>query len=198
MHERHGAKQPKRFNPERAAQLDDQERFNYLPVDDVMTLLDAPPGARLLDFGTGTGTYAIALARRRPDLHIVALDEQPQMLALLQEKLQREPLANIEPALGSGESLSAFDRVLALNVLHEAGDQALQSIRRALRGQGQAVFIDWNGEVERPAGPPRDHVYTIPEARERLATIGFAILSERLFPYHYAMVVTPDPRHDST
>lgn len=190
MHERHGAKQPERFNPERAARLDDPERFRYLPVQDVLDLLGAPQGARVLDFGTGTGTYAIAIARLRSDLHVIALDEQPEMLALLRKKLEKEPLENVEPLLGSGESLRAFDRILALNVLHEAGDEALRAIGSALESDGRVAFIDWNGDVERPVGPPRDHVYTRAEARKRLEALGFTVISERLFPYHYAIVAS--------
>jgi precorrin-6B methylase 2 len=31
----------------------------------------------VIDFGAGTGTIAVELARRRPDLEVIALDEQP-------------------------------------------------------------------------------------------------------------------------
>ena len=41
---RHGARQEERFNPERAAKLDDPARFEYLPVQEVARLLDVPAG----------------------------------------------------------------------------------------------------------------------------------------------------------
>lgn len=84
--DRHGARQPERFNPERASRLDDPARFQYLPPGEVEKMLDAPAGGALLDFGTGTGTYAIELARMRPDVEVIALDEQPEMLVLLRAK----------------------------------------------------------------------------------------------------------------
>jgi trans-aconitate methyltransferase len=55
MDDRHGAKQPHRFDPARAAALDDDAREAWLPAEDLFALLDAPEHARVLDFGAGTG-----------------------------------------------------------------------------------------------------------------------------------------------
>ncbi|MDE1977618.1 MAG: hypothetical protein KGI84_10220, partial [Elusimicrobia bacterium] len=52
--ERAGAKQPERFNPAKAAFLDDEARFSYLPVRDVLRLLAPAQGGLVADFGTGT------------------------------------------------------------------------------------------------------------------------------------------------
>lgn len=189
MHDdRHGAKQPERFDPARAARLDDPSRFDYLSVETVLELLDAPQNGRVVDFGTGTGTYAIALAERRPDLHIVALDEQPQMLALLQKKLDARPMPWIESATDARPFEGTADRVLAINVLHELGDDALVELGRLLKPDGSVVFIDWNGGVDRPVGPPRDHVYTLAEAEARLRACGMPVVSSRTLTYHYAVI----------
>ncbi|HET9029134.1 MAG TPA: methyltransferase domain-containing protein, partial [Candidatus Aquilonibacter sp.] len=175
MHDRHGAKQPERFDPARAARLDDPKRFEYVSVEEILALLDPPQGTRLVDFGTGTGTYAIAIAKCRPDLHVIAFDEQAEMLALLQAKLKKQPLHNVSAVLAGGEPVVG-ERLLALNVLHEVGDAPLAEIKRMVLPGGRALFIDWNGDVERPVGPPRDHVYTLDEARARLRGAGFAIV----------------------
>lgn len=81
-----------------------------------------------------------------------------------------------------------IDRALALNVLHELGDEALRSVKRLLKPGGLALFIDWNAEVERPAGPPADHVYSPAEGRQRLEQAGFKIRGEKLFPFHYSIL----------
>jgi SAM-dependent methyltransferase len=188
--DRHGARQPERFNPERASRLDDPARFEYLPTQEVAKMLDVPAGGVLLDFGTGTGTYAIEMARLRPDAEVVAFDEQPEMLRLLLAKPAGRELANLTPVLP--EDIAAYtgkiDRVLALNVLHELGDEALQNLKALLKPGGLALFIDWNAEVERPAGPPADHVYLPAEGRRRLEQMGFGIRCEKLFPYHYSIL----------
>lgn len=188
--DRSGAKQPERFDPARAARLDDPERFSYLSVEEILSLLEAPDAGCVVDFGTGTGAYAIAIARARPDLRVVALDEQPEMLALLRAKPEAARLTNLEPV--GDEALPrlrhAADRVLALNVLHELGDRALEELSALLAPGGRIVFIDWDAEVERPVGPPRDHVYSAADARARIEQSGYAIVAQRRLTYHFALV----------
>jgi SAM-dependent methyltransferase len=191
-HERHGAKQPHRFDPARAKILDDPARFEYVAPEALLALLEIPPAGTLIDFGTGTGLYALEIARRRPDVRVLALDEQPPMLAHVRDAIARSALDNVEAV--SSDAIAALnngaDRVLALNVLHELGDRALGEVRSLLAPGGKAVFVDWNAEVERPVGPPRDHVHDVAEATARLAGAGFAVVSRHTFAYHYAFVVT--------
>ncbi len=189
---RHGARQPERFDPAKAAALDDPSRFAYLPVQEVISLLDIPQGGLWVDFGTGTGAYARAIARQRPDAVVVALDEQPPMLDLVKAALEREKLVNIKPVLSGPRELASLqgraDRVLALNVLHEIGDASLSTLASLLKAGGKAVFIDWNAAVDRPVGPPKGHVFSAFEGRSRLERSGWSILAESAFPYHYALV----------
>jgi SAM-dependent methyltransferase len=190
MSDRRGAKQPERFDPSRASLLDDPERLAYLAPSEVLELLDAPASAKLVDFGAGTGTYAIAIARLRPDLEVIAVDEQPAMLESLRKRLRREAIANVRArGIETLPSLRArIPRVLAINVLHELGDVALSELRSLLTRDGRAIFIDWNADVDRPVGPPRGHVYSVDEARARLERSGFSILRLGLFRYHFAIV----------
>lgn len=191
LDDRHGARQPERFDPERASRLDDPARFEYVPPEQVASMLEIPSGGKVLDFGTGTGTYAIELAKRRPDVEVIALDELPEMLSYLQAKPAASELSNLKPVLSTqiADFKGKIDRVLALNVLHELGDESLQNLKALLKPDGAAVFIDWNAEAERPAGPPAEHVYSPAEGRQRLEQMGFQVESERLFPYHYALRV---------
>ena len=188
--DRHGARQPERFDPARAALLDDPSRFGHLPPDEVFEMLAAPTGGRVVDFGTGTGTYAIELARGRPDLEVIALDEQQAMLDLLGAKPAAQKLPNL--VLVHTDEITKLngtaDRVLAINVLHELGDEALRALVGLLKPNGTVLAVDWNAGVDRPVGPPRDHVYTATEARERMETAGLHIEGERMFKYHYALV----------
>ena len=82
------------------------------------------------------------------------------------------------------------DRILALNVLHELGDEVLRDLGTLLRPGGIAVVADWSSDVERRHGPPREHTYGVDEARARLARSGFRERSAMTFPFHYAFVVT--------
>lgn len=191
-HARDGAKQPNRFDPARAARLDDPARFAYLPSARVFELLAVPPGASVCDFGTGTGTYAIELARSRLDVRVLALDEQPEMLDMLRAKPAAQALANLHPMLPDqlANERGQIQRVLAVNVLHELGDDALAELAALLAPDGFALMIDWNAATDRPTGPPAEHVYTPDAATERLRAAGFAVRAHASFPYHYALTVT--------
>jgi SAM-dependent methyltransferase len=189
--DRHGAKQPDRFDPARASILDDAGRFAYVPPAALLEVLAPPPSSTLLDFGAGTGLYAVELARLRPDLRILALDEQPPMLERLRAAIAQAGVPNVAaiepPALAAQRG--GVERILALNVLHEVGDDALRVLRELLAPPGgAALFVDWNADVDRPFGPPRDHVFGPREAERRLAEAGFAVVGRSAFAYHYALL----------
>lgn len=185
---RHGARQPERFDPADAALLDDPERFDYLPPKRVIELLDPPAGALVVDYGAGTGTYAIAIARARPDVTVVAYDEQAQMLKRLAAKPEAS-LPNLRMATPEqfAERRGRADRVLALNVLHELGDRALKELAALPSASGFVLLIDWNAGVERPVGPPREHTYDSREAVKRLQAVGLRVEELKPMRYHFVL-----------
>lgn len=187
--DRHGARQPKRFDAQRAAVLDDRGRFEYLPPDRLFALLTAPQGARVVDFGTGTGLFALELASRRPDLLIEAVDEQPEMLERLRSNVASARTPNVS-ARHSSELAALFgtaDAALAINVLHELGDEATAQLAALLKPHGRIVVADWDAAIERPIGPPRDHVYTAAEARARLERVGLRVTERPPLRYHFLL-----------
>lgn len=186
---RSGARQPERFDPHHADMLDDVSRFDYLPPEKILQLLDPPSGGLIVDYGAGTGTYAIWLAHSRPDITVIALDEQPEMLDRLRAKPEARDLPNLRPALPKEmkEFRGRADRVLTLNVLHELGDDALEDLKSLFKDGGFVICIDWNAAVDRPVGPPKDHVYTPAEAARRLGRFGFSVDTLDPFPYHYGL-----------
>lgn len=185
-HDRHGARQPERFKPSRAAMLDDRTRLDYLPAQTVLDLLDAPQHATVLDFGAGTGFYAEELLRLRPDLRIIAVDEQEEMLARLRGRAQDDRFVVGGPEIVD-DVAGSVDRVLAINVLHEIGDDDLRRLVRLMPPAARFVFIDWDAAVEPRPGPPADHVYRSHEAAERLTKLGLISEKPVQLTYHYAL-----------
>ena len=187
--ERRGARQPQRFDPQRAAMLDDRARLEMLPPEKIFPLLAAPRGACVVDFGTGTGLFALELARRRPDLRVVALDEQQRMLERLRANpaLAQAPNVSLRHTSELAALAGSADAVLAINVLHELGDEATARLAAILKPSGRVVVVDWNAAIERPIGPPRDHVYTTEEARGRLERVGLRVREEEPLRYHFVL-----------
>lgn len=110
-------------------------------------------GATVADIGAGTGTFAIALASRAPAAGVVAVDGDPEALALARAKpgsaavSWRQGLAAALP-LEDG----SCDRVVMSLLLHhldaDGKRAALAECRRVLRPGGRLHVADW--------GRPRD------------------------------------------
>ena len=60
-------------------------RFETEGLVDAALVAQPPTGARVVDLGTGSGCIAVALAVKRPDLRIVAIDLSADALALAAE-----------------------------------------------------------------------------------------------------------------
>jgi release factor glutamine methyltransferase len=62
----------------------------------------APQGARVADWGTGSGAIALSVADQRPDVTVTGLERSPAALAVAQRNLAAHPhLANRVRMLGS-------------------------------------------------------------------------------------------------
>ncbi len=72
----------------------------------------------------------------------------------------------------------AADRVFLLNVLHHIWDEpaALGEIVRLLAPGGRLVVVDF-AQMERPVGPPNDHVLSLDEARASVTGMGLRELA---------------------
>jgi ubiquinone/menaquinone biosynthesis C-methylase UbiE len=107
-----------------------------------------PEGGRIADVGAGTGTLSIALAARRPDVEVVAVDGDPEALALARAKPGAGPVRWVQ---GSATELpledASADAVVTSLLLHHlapaAKHAALRECRRVLRSGGTLHVADW-------------------------------------------------------
>ena len=169
--------------------LDDPEREGWLPTAAIVALLDVPSGSRVLDFGTGTGRYGLAFAQARPDVDVVAYDVQPEMLDIVRRRAAELRLENFNAASWEETQAKApYDRIFALNVLHEMDDATLRSLAPLLGRRGDLLILDWDATIDRPTGPPAEHAHSPEEGWDRIARSGLQCI-ERIrdtrFPYHF-------------
>jgi len=188
-----------KFDPAHWKKLEDPQRLVELPPRVLIELLGLRGDETIVDFGTGTGVYAVPLAAAVPDGRIIALDESTELLDRLIAKLAADPdlARRIEPVLADDGSFplpdAVADRLLAVNVAHHVHDepQALAEMVRILRPLGRAVIVDF-GHVDRPIGPPKDHVLTHDDLRELVAGLGLREVAVHepgtLLDYHIAVV----------
>lgn len=92
------------------------------------------PGMRVLEIGPGPGVYTVPLARRvaaqGEQGSITCVEIQPEMIAMLRQRLQDTGVQNVEVVQGDGRRIpssdSSFDLVFLAGVLGETPDlQAL-------------------------------------------------------------------------
>jgi ubiquinone/menaquinone biosynthesis C-methylase UbiE len=127
-------------------------RDQRLQIDHVMDLLQLKPGSTIADIGAGGGWFSVRAARRvAPNGRVIAEDINSKAIAYIQQRAQREHLANIEPLLGTTDdpklAPNSLDAALMLKVYHEIAHPqlVLANLRTALKLGARFGIIDRNG-----------------------------------------------------
>jgi len=116
----------------------------------------------------------------------------------LRQKLsQQRPAGRVEPLLNIANHVplpdGAGDRVLMVNVLHHIYDEpaALAEVTRLLAPGGLLVSVEF-ARMDRPVGPPNDHVLAADELHAVIAGMGLRELATyepgEIGLYHVAIV----------
>jgi ubiquinone/menaquinone biosynthesis C-methylase UbiE len=136
-----------------AAWLERAEREREERTDLLLDSLPLKPGQVVADIGAGTGYFASRLARRiHPGGRVLAVDIQPEMLAVLTNNMAQAGVTNVFPVLGTirdpGLSANSVDLVLMVDVYHEFEfpREMMQAICRALKPNGQVVLVEYRAE----------------------------------------------------
>jgi 2-polyprenyl-3-methyl-5-hydroxy-6-metoxy-1,4-benzoquinol methylase len=124
--------------------------------EDCKTLLKAlnvQPGQVVCDMGCGNGFYTLQLARLVGEKgRVLAVDIQPEMLSLLNERAKKENIKNIEPILGTVVDPKLpegqLDMILLVDVYHEFShpEHMLQAMRKSLKPKGRLVLVEFRLE----------------------------------------------------
>jgi ubiquinone/menaquinone biosynthesis C-methylase UbiE len=127
-------------------------RDQRLQIDRVMDLLHLKPGSTVADIGAGSGWFSVRAARRvGPKGRVIAEDINPKAIAYIQQRTQREHLANIVTVLGTPDdpklTPDSLDAALMLKVYHEIAHPplVLANLRAALKPGARFGIIDRNG-----------------------------------------------------
>lgn len=113
-----------------------------LPPEKLVERLGLRGDERLLELGPGPGYFSPALAEALPDGHLVLLDLQHEMLAMVRGRLEQADATNTACVQGSAVELpfadGSFDAVVLVAVLGETPDPAecLAEVKRVLRPGG--------------------------------------------------------------
>jgi ubiquinone/menaquinone biosynthesis C-methylase UbiE len=129
----------------------------------LVEILDVDPGERFADVGAGDGRYSIALASSvGAEGRIYATEVDPDDVKEMEERVEREKLANVEVVSGTQEATGltdgCCDGILLRRVYHHFQNPAAMqaSMRRALKEGGLLLIIDFGPKRswDRPEGVP--------------------------------------------
>lgn len=183
---------PHKFDVHRAAILDSPERRRYLEPGRILDTLGLNRNMVFADLGCGTGFFTVPASSRVRKVY--ALDIQPEMLAILRDKIQTLGITNTDLILSKEASLPlpdhTIDMLFMADVFHELEDRGaiLKEIERILAPGGKMVILDWK-KVEMEQGPPLHERLSETEVSSICTAAGFML--QRLStagPYNYLLV----------
>lgn len=165
-----------------AKRFDDPDRDAWQKPGEVVRLMQIESGMRIADIGAGTGYFLPWLSRAVGEHgSVVGLDIEADMVRYMNERAQREGLANVDarvvatddPKLAPG----SLDRILIVDTWHHIGERVAYSKKLAagLSDGGEIMIVDFTMESDR--GPPKVHRI---EAAAILSELEAAGLSARL------------------
>lgn len=143
--------------------------------DTLVEQLPLKAGDVVADIGAGTGYISRRLAPRVGATgKVLAVDIQPEMLALLGPRMKALGIANVFPVLGTAADpqlpAGSVDLVLMVDVYHEFEFpyEMMEAICRSLRPNGRVVFVEFRAED--PAIPIKPlHKMTEDQVKKEMA-----------------------------
>jgi ubiquinone/menaquinone biosynthesis C-methylase UbiE len=129
------------------------ERNQEEGTDLLLKALNIKPGQTVCDMGCGNGYYTLELARLVGESgKVLAVDIQPEMLSLLNQRTKQAGLSNVEPILGTVIDPKLpegkVDLILCVDVYHEFShpEHMLQAMRDSLKPRGEIVLAEFRLE----------------------------------------------------
>ena len=170
----------------------------FIKPEEIIKNFEVRPGMTVADFGSGSGHYVLAIAKKMNNSGVVyAIDIQKNLLETIKSEAVKQHLSNveiiwadIEGKEGTKLANGILDFAVASNILFQIGDkEALaKEIFRTLKSGGRAAVIDWSASFG-GTGPSPKAVMPKKETERIFIQEGF--LEEREFPAgdnHYGII----------
>ena len=145
------------------------------------------------DIGAGTGYISQLLARQVPEGKVLAVDVQPEMIALLQQRIKKSKITNIQPQLGTEQSpelpAASIDLAIMVDAYHEFSypHEMMAGIVAALKPGGRVVLTEYRGEDPLVFIKPH-HKTTQKQIQYEMKDLGLKLLkNENVLPQQHLL-----------
>lgn len=168
----------------------------FLNPKEILSKVELKKEMMAADFGSGSGGWAIPLAKILKDGKVYAIDILKEPLSALKNKAELEGIDNIElirynieSSEGSKLGNNFLDLVLVTNLLFETKDKkrVISEAKRVIKNGGRILIIDWLPNAA--LGPKEKR--TSPEEIRKLAE-GLDLKLEKEFKagdYHFGVIL---------
>jgi ubiquinone/menaquinone biosynthesis C-methylase UbiE len=177
--------------------FDDPARAEWQKPEQLVSALALRPGQCVADLGAGTGYFSRLLsAAVGPTGNVLAVDPEPNMVAHLRERAEREGATNLTPVLASLDNprlpAGFVDLVLIVDTYHHIDDRVayMRRLQRALRPSGRVAVVDWQ-KRPLPVGPEMEHKLSREQVVDEMTAAGYHLTEEpAILPYQYFLIFT--------
>jgi cyclopropane fatty-acyl-phospholipid synthase-like methyltransferase len=175
--------------------FDDPARDKWQKPDQVIAALALAPDARVADIGSGTGYFAVRLARAVPQGKVYGADLEPDMVKYLNARAAKEKLPNLSAHVASPNDPklpAPVDLVLVVDTYHHIDARAdyFAGLRASLRPGARVAIIDF--KLDSPTGPPPAGRVAADQVEKEMAQAGYRrVAAHDVLPYQYFLVFAP-------
>lgn len=177
-----------------AGWLERPERERQERTDLLIRRLPLAPDDTVADIGAGTGYFTFPLAERVPDGRVLAVDIQPEMLAIVEQRRTERGVTNVEAVRGTATDpnlpAGAVDLILIVDAYHEFSHPIEMGRRmvEALRPGGLLVLVEYRAED--PTVPiKRLHKMSEAQARREMDALGLRwVRTEDYLPQQHVLI----------
>ena len=184
---------------EGAAWLERRERLITETPDEVVRQMRLKPTDVVADIGAGTGYFTFRLSKVVPQGKVFAVDIQPEMLAIIDQRKASLGAGNVAAVLGTEMDTklptNAVDVALLVDAYHEFSypREMMESIVRSLKPGGRVVQVEYRAED--PDVPiKRLHKMSVDQARKEMAAVGLVWKETKSFLPQQHFLVYEKPR----
>jgi SAM-dependent methyltransferase len=156
--------------------------------------LPVEPDDVVVDIGAGTGYFSFPIAARVPDGRVLAVDIQPEMLDIIEQRQRVRGARNLETVLGTIENPmlppGGVDLIFIVDSYHEFSHprEMGRAMFESLKSGGKLVLLEYRAE-DRSVPIKELHKMTEEQARLEMAAVGFEwVATENFLPQQHFLV----------
>ena len=146
------------------------------------------------DIGAGTGFFTFPVAARVPQGMVFAVDIQPEMLALMEQRKALENVSNVETVLGEADDPrlpdNEIDLAFIVDAYHEFSfpREMGERLKASLKPGGQLVLVEYRAEDPR-VPIKRLHKMSEMQVKQEMAAIGLDwVRTESHLPQQHVLI----------